>query len=76
MNQKARQKATSPVERNLYKLLNNSNIGIDCRNNIDNCKLEPIQDKIGEILYVKKFDTIFDNENYRVFYSPQFMRRS
>ena len=35
MNRKARQKATSPVECDLYKLLNNSNFGIDCRNNID-----------------------------------------
>ena len=33
MNQKALQKATSPVERNFYKLLNNANFGIDCRNN-------------------------------------------
>ena len=32
MNQKARQKAISPVERDFYKLLNNSNFGIDCRN--------------------------------------------
>ena len=32
MNQKARQKATSPVERDFYKLLNISNFGIDCRN--------------------------------------------
>ena len=37
MNQKARQKATSPAERDFYKLLNNFNFGIDCRNNIDNC---------------------------------------
>ena len=59
MNQKARNKATSPVE------------GIDCRNN---CKLEPIYDEIGEISYIKKFDAIFNNENYRDFYSPQIMR--
>ena len=42
MNQKALQKATSPVERNFYKLLNNVNFGIDYRNNIDNCRLKPI----------------------------------
>ena len=46
MNQKARQKATSSFERGFYKLLNNSNFGIDCRNNIDNCVLEPLHDKI------------------------------
>ena len=46
MNQKARQKATSSFERGFYKLLNNSNFGIDCRNNIDNCVLEPLHEKI------------------------------
>ena len=46
MNQKAGQKATSSFERGFYKLLNNSNFGIDCRNNIDNCVLEPLHDKI------------------------------
>ena len=40
MNQKARQKATSSVEKDFYKLLNSSNFGIDCRNNINNCILE------------------------------------
>ena len=46
MNQKARQTASSSVEKDFYKLLNNSNFGIDCRNNIDNCYLEPIYDDI------------------------------
>ena len=46
MNQKTRQKATSSFERGFYKLLNNSNFGIDCRNNIDNCVLEPLHEKI------------------------------
>ena len=32
MNQKSWQKATSSVERDFFKLLNNSNFGIDCRN--------------------------------------------
>ena len=67
MNQKARQKATSPVELDFYELLNNANCGIDCRNNIDNCSFEPIFDDIYEIVYIKKFDSIFDNEKYRGF---------
>ena len=49
MKQKSRQKATSPVGRDFYKLLNNNNFGIDCRNNIDNCHFEPIYDEISEI---------------------------
>ena len=46
-NQKSWQKATSPVERDFYKLINNANFGIDCKNNIDNCHFEPIYDKIS-----------------------------
>ena len=64
MNQKARQRAVSSVERDFCKLLNNSNFGIDCRNNIDNGILEPIYDEVSEIAYFKKFDNIFDNEKY------------
>ena len=40
MNQNARKKATSKVEKDFYKLLNNSNFGNDCRNNVGKCKLE------------------------------------
>ena len=64
MNQKYRQKPTFPIERDFYKLLNNANFGIDCRNNTDNCLFELIYDKIA---YIKKFDSVFDNENYRDF---------
>ena len=49
MNQKSRQKATSSVKKDFYKLLNNNNFGIDCRNNIQNCILEPLCDKFEEI---------------------------
>ena len=59
MNQKSRQKATSSVERDFFKLFSNSKFGIDCRNNIDNCILEPLYDDLAEISYVKKFTTIF-----------------
>ena len=53
MNQIARQKATSPVERDFYKFLNNVNFGIDFRNNISNCHFEPIYDESSEIPYIK-----------------------
>ena len=42
MNQNARQKAKTPVERDFYKLINNATFRIDCRNNIYNSKFEPI----------------------------------
>lgn len=61
---KSRQNATSSVERDFYKLLNNANFGIDFRNNINNCYFELIYDEISEISYLKKLDSIFDNEKY------------
>ena len=39
MNQNSRQEATSSVKKDFFKLLNNSNFRIDCRNNIDDCIL-------------------------------------
>ena len=74
MNQKARQTTSSSVEKDFYKLLNNSNFGIDCRNNIDNCYLEPIYDDSLEISYIKIFSTIFSNDTFRDFFSPNTLR--
>ena len=74
MNQKARQRATLSVEKDFYKLLNNSNFGIDCRNNIDNCYLEPLYDDFAEISYIKKFTTIFNDDTFRHFFSPSLLR--
>ena len=74
MNQKARQTASSLVQKKFYKLLNNSNFGIDCRNNIDSCCLEPIYDDFLEILYIKKFSTIFANDTFRDFFCPNTVR--
>ena len=47
--------------------MNNTNFGIDCRNNINNCQFEPIYDKIGEITFIKKYENIFGNEQYKDF---------
>ena len=75
MNQKPRQKATSSVERDLKKLLNNSNFGIDCRNNIDTCFLEPLYDDFSEISYIENFTTIFNDATFRFFFSPSLLRQ-
>ena len=64
MKQKSRQIAQTNVEKDFYKLLNNSNFGIDCRSNIDNRTLEPIYDEISEIAFIKKYENIFGNEKY------------
>ena len=74
MNQKSRQKATTDVEKDFYKLLNNSNFGKDCRSNIYNRTLEPIYDKLSEILFIKKYDDIFGSGNYFQFEDPDIIR--
>ena len=74
MNQKSRQRATSSVERDFYKLPNNSNFGIDCRNNIDNYVLEPLFDDFEEISYLKKFTTIFNDDTFRDFFLPALLK--
>ena len=64
MNQNARKAAKAKVEKEFYKLLNSSNFGYDCRNNIDNCSLELIYDDLNELSYIKKFTNIFQNQSY------------
>ena len=73
INQKSCQAATSKVEKDFYKLLNNSNFGIDCRNNIDNCKLKLIYDGIDEIIYIKKITNLMGDYRYRDIFSPELM---
>ena len=73
-NQKAKQKAISSVEKDFYKLLNNSNFGIDCRNNIDNCILEALYDEFTEISYIEKFTKISSGDTFRNFFSPSLLR--
>ena len=70
MNQKSRQEATSSVEKDFYKLLNNSNFGIDCWNSIDNSVLEPLFDDFEVISYIKKFTTIFHDDTFRDIFPP------
>ena len=50
-----------------------SNFGIDCRNNIDNCILEPLYDDFTEI-YIEKFTTISNGDTFRNFFSPLLLR--
>ena len=58
MNQKSRQRASKKVEKDSCKLLHNSNFGMDCRNNIDNCYLEPVYDYFNKV-YKKLYSHIF-----------------
>ena len=38
MNQKSRQKSKNNIDKDFYKLMNNSNCGYDCRINLNNYK--------------------------------------
>ena len=59
MNQKSRQQSKNNVEKDFYKLMNNSNFDYDCRNNLDNCKFVPIFDKYKELTYIHRYHDIF-----------------
>ena len=40
-NQKEKQNARTDNEKYFYKLMNNANFGVDCRNNLNNSTFEP-----------------------------------
>ena len=67
MNQKARQEATDKVESDFCKLLNNSNFGYDCRNNLDHLTFQPIRDELNELNFIKKYYTNLYNPSIKEF---------
>ena len=74
MNQNARKTAKTKVEKDFYKLLNNSNFGNDCRNNIVNCQLDLLYDGLDEISYIKKFTNIFNYDRFSEFFSVYLLK--
>ena len=62
MNQKSRQLSKNDVEKDFFKLMNDSNFGYDCRNSLDKCKFNPIFDELGEITYLNRYHNIFDEK--------------
>ena len=74
-NQNARKQATSKVEKDFYKLLNNSNFGNDCRNNVGNCNLELLYDGAEEVKYIKKYSNLFTDYKLREFFTESALRQ-
>ena len=74
MNENAQKIAKTKVEKDFYKLWNNSNFGNDCRNNIGNSMLELIFDGHEEISYLKKFTNIMQNSRFREFFLLDLLR--
>ena len=75
MNQNARKTAKTKVEKDFYKLLNNSNFGNNSQNNVGNCKLELMYDGVEEISYIKEFTNIFTDPKLSEFFSVDILRK-
>ena len=74
MNQKARQEASNKVESDFCKLLNNANFGYDCRNNLDNCKFEPINNEINELSFIKRYYSNLYDRNLQPFITSRILK--
>ena len=61
MNQKSRQEPKNNIEKDFYKLMNNSNFDYDCWNILDNWKFVPIFDEFKEITYIGRYWSFFDS---------------
>ena len=59
MNQVSKQKAQTGVEKDFYKLMNNTNFGYDCCNNANNCYFSPIYDELEELMHAKRYQNVF-----------------
>ena len=56
MNQRSGQNTKNSIEKDFYKLTNNSNFRYDSCNNLDNCQFVPIFDKLQEFTYLKRYN--------------------
>ena len=74
MNQKARQEAGDKVESDFCKLLNNANFGYDCRNNLDNCTFQPINDEINELSFIKQYHSNLYDKNLQPFITSRVLK--
>lgn len=69
-----RQNAKTSVEKDFYKLMNNSNVGYDSRNNTDNYSFTALFYKIKELTFAEKYQILFDR-NISEFVSSELLKR-
>ena len=50
------------MEKDFCKLMNNSNFGYDCKNNLDNCQFVPIFNELNKITYLKRYYNDFNSK--------------
>ena len=50
------------MEKDFCKLMNNSNFGYDCKNNLDNCQFVPIFNELNKITYLKRYYKYFNSK--------------
>ena len=74
MNQYSRQNAKNDIEKNFYKLMNNSNFGFDCRNNANNLRFEPLLNETEELSYIKRYHSLYD-EKVKQFVSSEVLEK-
>ena len=74
MNQDARKAAETKVEKDFYKLLNNSNFGYNCRKNTYNCNLELLYDGAEQVKFIKKYTDIFSDYKLKEFFTGDALR--
>ena len=60
MNQVSQQNTPKYLQKDFYKLINNSNFEFECWNNIDKCTFNPTCDETEELIYVQKYNNLSD----------------
>ena len=73
-NQNLRKTIKTKVEKDFYKLPNNSKFGNHCRNNINHCSLKLLFDALHEISHLKRFTNIMQDWRYIEIFSLDLMR--
>ena len=66
MNKKSRQNAKNSIEKDFFRLMNNSNFAYDCRNNLHNCQFIPIFYELKGVTYLKRYYNSFEQKVFNL----------